>query len=43
MPAHPSLYFKKSVYDAVCDYSLEYKIDSDMLVRIFNLSNTHYK
>ncbi|WP_318510110.1 glycosyltransferase family 2 protein [Photobacterium leiognathi] len=45
MPAHPSLYVKKNVYDAVGDYNLEYKIasDFDMLIRIFNLQNTHYK
>ena len=37
MPAHPSFYLKRSVYQEVGDYSLNYKIaaDFDMMVRLF--------
>ena len=37
MPAHPSFYLKRSVYQEVGDYSLSYKIaaDFDMMVRLF--------
>ena len=36
MPAHPTFFVKKSVYDAVGNYSLNYRIASDyeMLIRI---------
>lgn len=37
MPAHPSFYCKKEVYDKAGSYSLDYKIGSDyeMMVRLF--------
>lgn len=38
MPAHPSLYVKRSCFDVVGHYSLSYKIaaDFDMVVRLFS-------
>lgn len=43
MPAHPSFYVRKDIYDKVGLYSLDYKIasDFDMMVRIFH--NHHIK
>lgn len=37
MPAHPSFYCRKAVYDTCGEYSLDYKIasDYDMMVRMF--------
>ncbi|OBU31410.1 glycosyltransferase family 2 protein [Photobacterium phosphoreum] len=45
MPAHPSLYVRKKIYDQAGLYSLNYKIasDFDMLIRIFNIPGTTYK
>lgn len=38
MPAHPSFYVKRSVYEKAGGYSLDYKIaaDYDMMVRLFH-------
>ncbi len=38
MPAHPSFYLKKEIYDKVGGYKLDYKIGSDyeMMVRLFH-------
>lgn len=43
MPAHPSFYVRKDIYDKVGLYSLDYKIASDfeMMVRMFH--NHHIK
>lgn len=43
MPAHPSFYVRKKIYDKVGLYSLDYKIasDFDMMVRMFH--NHHIK
>ena len=37
MPAHPSFYVKRKIYQEYGDYSLDYKIaaDYDMMVRLF--------
>lgn len=39
MPAHPSLYVRREVYDKVGPYKLDYKIGSDfeMIVRMFHV------
>jgi glycosyltransferase involved in cell wall biosynthesis len=44
MPAHPSFYAKKSCYEALGDYNSSYKIaaDFEMLIRMFNLPNSHF-
>jgi glycosyltransferase involved in cell wall biosynthesis len=44
MPAHPSCYLKKEVYERVGRYDLQYKIasDYDLLLRVFHLPNTSY-
>lgn len=38
MPAHPSFYVKREVYEKCGNYSLDYKIasDYDMMVRLFH-------
>ena len=45
MPAHPSFYARKDVYDKYGTYSLEYKIASDyeMMVRLFHKHNIRAK
>ena len=45
MPAHPSCYVLKSVYDDIGDYSLNYKIasDFDMMVRLFHSRGVRYR
>lgn len=44
MPAHPSLYIKRSICKKVGEYSLQYKIaaDFDYIVRLFSLDNIGY-
>lgn len=44
MPAHPSCYLRKEVYDRIGLYSLKYKIasDYDLLLRAFYLPDTKY-
>lgn len=45
MPAHPSFYLRRSVYDKVGCYSLEYKIGADfeMMTRLFKKHKISYK
>lgn len=45
MPAHPSFYARRSVFDKVGLYSLNYKIaaDYDMMVRVFHVHNVRTK
>jgi len=45
MPAHPSCYVLKSVYDEIGDYSINYKIasDFDMMVRLFHSRGVRYR
>ncbi len=45
MPAHPSFYARKRVFDMAGGYSLDYKIGSDfeMMVRLFRKYHIHYK
>lgn len=45
MPAHPSFYARKSVYDKAGGYKLDYKIGSDfeMMVRLFRKHHITYK
>ncbi|WP_028898282.1 glycosyltransferase family 2 protein [Prevotella sp. HUN102] len=45
MPAHPSFYLRRSVYEKAGLYSLDYKIGSDfeMMVRLFKKNHITYK
>lgn len=45
MPAHPSFYVRRSLYEKVGGYSLDYKIaaDYDMMVRLFHKANINAK
>lgn len=45
MPAHPSFYVKRKIYQEYGDYSLDYKIaaDYDMMVRLFYKHKIHAK
>lgn len=45
MPAHPSFYLRRSVYQRAGDYSLDYRIGSDfeMMVRLFRKHHISYK
>lgn len=45
MPAHPSFYVRKSVYDRAGGYKLDYKIGSDfeMVVRLYKKMRITYK
>ena len=45
MPAHPSFYLKRKVYEQVGGYSLDYKIGADfeMMVRLFHLHHISYR
>lgn len=44
MPAHPSLYVRREVYQEVGPYSLDFTIasDFDMMIRIFRLRKSRY-
>jgi glycosyltransferase involved in cell wall biosynthesis len=44
MPPHPTLYLRKSIYDQVGLFDLQYKIasDYDMVLRVFTLPNAHF-
>jgi len=45
MPAHPSFYVRRSVYEQAGNYSLDYKIGADfeMMVRLFKKHRISYK
>ena len=45
MPAHPSFYVRRSVYEQAGNYSLDYKIGADfeMMVRLFKKYRISYK
>ncbi len=45
MPAHPSFYLKRKVYERVGGYCLDYKIGADfeMMVRLFHLHHISYR
>jgi glycosyltransferase len=45
MPPHPTLYLRKSIYDQVGLFDLQYKIasDYDMVLRVFTLPNAQFQ
>lgn len=45
MPAHPSFYLRKPVYEKAGLYKTDYKLGSDfeMMVRLFHIYRIHYK